>query len=171
MLDGLGKMIRSEMRRESELPSILPQIVNVSIFEVRVFMLIQNLCKRQRKLVSGILEWMGIRVREMTEELIDELRVIQRKVQSSPGNVEELTQLKQYVENVCPCLLESKQLQIRECMSMYDILESLEQRLRTEDYQKRWSLFGMPKQTEEIIRLSLVHLENTRVSLLQDMVQ
>jgi hypothetical protein len=76
---------------------------------------------------------------------------MQMKIESQPKDIEELTSIKDYMSAV-PMELEKINVEIKANMNIYDILSSFNYKFQDEeDYDKKWRVFGAPKETMEKI--------------------
>jgi len=76
---------------------------------------------------------------------------IQKEINKNPGNIEELTELNEYIANDLPTTLEKIKGETSECIDIYGILEDYNYKIAKEDLNKRWEIFGGPKKVHELI--------------------
>ncbi len=79
-------------------------------------------------------------------EFFDELR---KSIINKPKDVEQLTTIMQKMENI-PQELKQFEETISECLNIYDILENYEFKFPKKDLDKRWEIFGSPKDIMEL---------------------
>ena len=73
------------------------------------------------------------------------------KIESAPKDIEELTSIKDYMAAV-PNEIEKSMGDLKACMQIYEILNSFNYKYHDdEDYDKKWKLYGSPKETIEKI--------------------
>lgn len=91
------------------------------------------------------------RAKQLANELLDSFEKMNNKIESAPKDIEELVSIKDYMASV-PNEIEKIQGNIKECMGIYEILNSFNYKFQDdEDYDKKWKLFGSPKETIEKI--------------------
>jgi hypothetical protein len=73
-------LIEDQMRIEKDIANLLPPIQVVSIFEVRIYSLTSSLIKKQRKLISEMIEYMALRSRELTNNLLNEFASLHNRI-------------------------------------------------------------------------------------------
>jgi hypothetical protein len=73
-------LIEDQMRIEKDIANLLPPIQVVSIFEVRIYSLTSSLIKKQRKLISEMIEYMALRSRELTNSLLNEFASLHNRI-------------------------------------------------------------------------------------------
>lgn len=92
------------------------------------------------------------------------------KIESQPKDVEELTSIKDYMASV-PSEIEKMNAEIKNCMNIYDILGQFGYKYADdEDYDKKWRVFGAPKDTVEKIDKQHAYLEKEKEKFLQQMI-
>lgn len=69
------------------------------------------------------------------------------KIESAPKDIEELTSIKDYMASI-PNEIEKLMSDLKGCMGIYEILNQFNYKYHEdEDYDKKWRLFGSPKDT------------------------
>ncbi len=69
------------------------------------------------------------------------------KIESAPKDIEELTSIKDYMASI-PNEIEKLMSDLKGCMGIYEILSQFNYKYHEdEDYDKKWRLFGSPKDT------------------------
>jgi dynein heavy chain len=73
------------------------------------------------------------------------------KIESQPKDIEELCSIKDYMAAV-PTEIEKMSADIKNCMNIYEILNFFNYKFSDDDdYDKKWRVFGGPKETMEKI--------------------
>lgn len=91
------------------------------------------------------------------------------KIESIPKDIEELTAIRDYMAAV-PSEIEKINVDIKLCMNIYDILNQFSYKFSDEDeYDKKWRVFGSPKDTLLRIEKQQVYLEKEKDRFLQAM--
>jgi dynein heavy chain len=84
-------------------------------------------------------------------ELLEAFEKMNNKIESAPKDIEELTSIKDYMTAV-PNEIEKVMSDLKACMNIYEILNQFNYKYHDdEDYDKKWRLFGSPKETIEKI--------------------
>lgn len=135
-----------------------------------MFKLCYDLQKKQKRLITGMIEYLSKNVREQTNSILENFNEIHEKIRSQPQNIEELTELRRFIQIGFANWMDEKEKEIKNCLAIYDMLEELAYKLRSDDYQKRWIIFGIKAQTEELIRETLNQLDQTKTNLMADMI-
>lgn len=66
-------------------------------------------------------------------------------MQEEPSDIEKLTQLKEYMANM-PNELEAMKVKMNSCFDIYKMLEGFNYRFSKEDLNRRWNIFGSPRE-------------------------
>lgn len=75
------------------------------------------------------------------------------KICSSPKDIEELTNIRDYMIAV-PIEIEKLAADIKACMGVYEILNFFNYKFAEEEnYDKKWKVFGAPKETVSKIEM------------------
>lgn len=70
--------------------------------------------------------------------------MIKGKINEESDNIEKLTDLKEYMKNM-PSELEKIKIEMNKCFDIYKILEDFNWRFTTDEMNKRWHVYGGPK--------------------------
>jgi len=68
-----------------------------------------------------------------------------------PNDIEKLVELKEYIANLPQELLKIQE-EIAKTLDIYEILEEFDYKFSKEDMNKRWLIFGGPKEVLEIMQ-------------------
>jgi dynein heavy chain len=89
--------------------------------------------------------------KRMANATIDSFYKINDKINSSPNNIEELSQIRDFMQSV-PSEIEKLDVSIKQGMQVYQILEEFKYTFAEEDdYDKQWRLYGSPNDTKSVI--------------------
>jgi len=91
------------------------------------------------------------------------------KIESEPKDIEELTSIKDFMAAV-PQEIEKIQVDIKQCMNVYDVLNEFHYKFPSEDdYEMKWNVFGAPKETLEKIEKQRVYLDKKKEQFIAQM--
>lgn len=90
------------------------------------------------------------RARDATTAIFNDFSTIKGKINEEPDNIEKLTEVKEYMENM-PSELEKMKVEMNKCFDIYKILEDFNWRFTNDEMNKRWNVFGAPKEISELI--------------------
>jgi dynein heavy chain len=98
----------------------------------------------------------------MANATIDAFYKINDKINSQPKDIEELSQIRDFMQSV-PGEIEKLDVQIKLGMQVYEILADFKYTFaEEEDYDKQWRLFGSPNDTKAVIGRQMQALEKEK---------
>mgnify|MGYP006950259597 CR=1 FL=1 len=107
----------------------------------------------------------------MANNTIDAFYKINDKINSQPKDIEELSQIRDFMQSV-PAEIEKLDGQIKLGMQVYGILEEFKYAFADEeDYDKQWRLFGSPNDTKSVIGRQMAALEKEKDKFVNAMQQ
>jgi dynein heavy chain, axonemal len=109
--------------------------------------------------------------KRMANNTIDAFYKINDKINSQPKDIEELSQIRDFMQSV-PAEIEKLDGQIKLGMQVYGILEEFKYAFADEeDYDKQWRLFGSPNDTKSVIGRQMAALEKEKDKFVNAMQQ
>lgn len=103
-----------------------------------------------------------------TIELYDEIQKIKLKINDPPQDIERLTDVKQYMANL-PLELDKMREDIDKSSELYDLLEPFKVKFNPEDIQRRWQVYGGPKEILELVESRSSALDKDKINFLEKM--
>lgn len=94
--------------------------------------------------------------------------MIQTKIKEIPKDIEQLTELREYMKNI-PIEVEKLKVEQRRSFEIFKILEEFNYRFSKEDMDRKWNTFGAPKDTAELIEKREKELEKEQVKFEEEM--
>ena len=80
------------------------------------------------------------------------------KLKEKPADIEKLTDIKDYIGNM-PKEMEKMKIEMNKCFDIYKILEGFNYRFSKDQLDKRWIIFGSPKELNELVQKRQKELE------------
>lgn len=140
-LTGLLKKHQSEMETiRADLPK---DPLNCGLFLIDVVSLRDLLLAKHELIVSSILKNHCGYCREIIQYLEDEFKKIIKNLSKHPENIEELTELEEYVAGV-QTVLNPLQGAISDMMAYFDVLDTFKHKVDSEDSTGKWNVYGYP---------------------------
>jgi dynein heavy chain len=149
--DRIKQEIEKFNRLEKDLREAIPEEIHVSCFQINCKELISFLSGKYQDLSKRLIDLIARKARESTVSIFQQLADIQKEINKNSANIEELTELNEYIENDLPNLLEKIKLETQSCIDIYGILEEYNFKIAKEDLNKKWEIFGGPKKIFELI--------------------
>ena len=128
-----------------------------------------TLAQKHQKIAEDEIELIAKRARKQANEIADQFAKMNAKIETAPKDIEELTSIKDYMAAV-PNEIEKINAEIKASINVYEILNQFNYKFADdEDYDKRWRLYGAPRETIEKIDKQQVYLEKEKDKFIQQM--
>ena len=161
-VDALRKDIYFHLSEEKRLRGEIPDRLNVSMFNVSCREMRDALAGKHRRIAEEEILLIAKVARNKTQEILEKFEKIHMKIESVPKDIEELTSIKEFMGTL-PKEIEKEQNEIVQCMQIFDVLDEFEYKFTDdEEYDKKWRMFGAPKDTYEKIDRQIVYLEKEK---------
>ena len=168
--DVLKKDVLLHQKEAARLMLEIPDSIIVSMFQVNVGTIRDEICKKHQMIAEQEIELIAKMAKRMANATIDSFYKINDKINSSPNNIEELSQIRDFMGSV-PSEIEKLDVSIKQGMQVYAILEEFKYTFAEEDdYDKQWRLYGSPNDTKAVIGRQIAALEKEKdkfVNLMQ----
>ena len=160
-VEALKEEIRQVEKKIEELKKEIPEEVHVSCFLINCRELLLMLTNKYEQLKKNLIDLIAKRARSETQRIWAKIIEMQEKVKEQPADIESLTNLKKYIQDV-PNELEKVQTEIQNCLDIFTLLEDFQYRFPTDDLSKRWHVFGGPKDILELVENRKAVLDKER---------
>jgi dynein heavy chain len=167
-VDQLKDEITKHQELEKKILEEIPETIRVSCFEVHCKEVRSTLAGKHINFVKYLIEMIAQKARDGTVKMLEEFRKMHREISKPPKDIEELTEIKDYISRV-PVEIEKMKQDIEQNMSTFSILEKFQYRFSNDDMKKKWDLFGFPKQTAELNAIKSEELEKLKVVFQESM--
>lgn len=168
--DVLRKDVIFHQKEANRLMAEIPDNIIVSMFQINVGTIRDVIAAKHTWIAEQEIELIAKMAKRMANTTIDAFFKINDKINSSPKDIEELSQIRDFMQSV-PGEVEKLDGQIRLGMQVYQILEEFKYTfVDEEDYDKQWRLFGSPNDTKSVIGRQTAALEKEKdkfVNLMQ----
>lgn len=169
--DVLKKDVLLHQREAARLMQEIPDSIVVSMFQVNVGTIRDAICQKHTMIAEQEIELIAKMAKRMANGTIDAFFKINDKINSSPNNIEELSQIRDFMQSV-PAEIEKLDVSIKQGMQVYQILEEFKYTFAEEDdYDKQWRLYGSPNDTKSVIGKQIQALEKEKEKFVQSMQQ
>lgn len=149
-VEALKDEIKQIEKKAADLKNVIPEEVHVSCFLINCRDLLAILINKYDHLKKNLTELIAKRARSETLRIFAKLTDMQEKIKEQPKDIESLTTLKRFIADI-PGELEKIQFEIQNCLDIYGNLEEFQYRFPTDDLNRRWQVFGGPKDILEMI--------------------
>lgn len=100
----------------------MPEKVFVSFFEVDCKEIRNQLCNKHRDIAQMLKDLISDIARKKKEEIQKEFNIMIERLSSSPKDIEELCDLRDYMNSI-PDEIEKFQINIDECLENFELLD------------------------------------------------
>ena len=127
------KEIRDEIemnkKREKEVKSEIIEKIHIGIFEVETKEVSDYISEKYAKIAKGLTKVIANRVTAITNTQLEHFERIQEKINKPTGNIEEASELKEFLETTGTTEVEKLRVEINKNAEIYNILEEEKYRL------------------------------------------
>lgn len=138
------------------------------MFEIQCKDILVYMLEKYEQLEKNLLNLISKRYRESNRLLSNQFALITQKLKEQPEDIEALTELKEYMQNLPNELLKIDGDQ-KSSLEIYKILEEFNFKFSKEDMNKRWQVFGNTKEVTELMDVRKNALEKDKVKFLDNM--
>ncbi|KAL4464296.1 hypothetical protein ABPG72_011341 [Tetrahymena utriculariae] len=153
--------IENIAKKEKALVAIMPDIIQVSSFEINCKDTTQYLQNKYAQTQKLLIELIANRGKTMTSDLFKEIGGIKQKLTKPPENIEELTNITDKMA-IIPSELEKMKKEIEKSMEIYQIMENYNFKFTEDELKKKWLVFGGPKEIVKTIEDQKAILEKEK---------
>ena len=161
-VEELKEEILKHQEMEKKILEEIPEKIRVSCFEVHCKEVRNTLAGKHISFVKHLIEMIAQKSRDATVKMLEEFRKMHREISRPPKDIEELTEIKDYISRI-PAELEKIRLDIEQNMTTFAMLEKFQYRFTNDDMNKKWELFGYPKKTAELNATKSEELDKLKV--------
>ncbi|KAL0210647.1 hypothetical protein RCL1_005083 [Eukaryota sp. TZLM3-RCL] len=151
--------VKSKLSFAEEILSDISPTVQVGSFMINCNPVRRYLSEKCKKLADMALGLLSVSGRTLAVEIVSEIKNMQSVLMKPPRNVEQLTELRRYTEEVEKKLpLIAKK--VSDMTKFYDSLESFNYVSSDSDFKQRWEAFSLPVELEEQISANIPAFDN-----------
>ncbi|CAD8156782.1 unnamed protein product [Paramecium pentaurelia] len=168
-IDQIKEEIFKYNKMEEELKTQIPDIVEVSIFQVQCREIKMYLCEKYSMISKLLVDMIARKARKKTMEIFQDYQRIQNKIKENPNNIEKLTDIKEFMQNL-PNEVDKLKVETQKCFDIYKILDEFSYRgFQKEDLDRKWYVFGCPKDTFDLVAKRQKDMEKEKVKFQDEM--
>ncbi|KAL4429885.1 hypothetical protein ABPG74_022908 [Tetrahymena malaccensis] len=153
--------------KEEETKKLLPELIKVSIFEIDLKIISNTLAGKYKKLSNNLKDIICLRAKKLTNNIITEFQEMHFTINKQPSNIEELTDIQNFISNV-PTEMEKKKVEIDRILEIYDILDEFMYRLEKEAIKSKQEMQFLPKKTLQMLEKRISLLDDIKSNFLRD---
>lgn len=126
------------------------------------------MCDKYRTLWRNLVEMIARKARSTNQLIFNEFAKIQSRIKDVPKQIEKLCELRDFMLSV-PNELQRLKLEMVKNFQIYEALEIFSFRFSKEDLDKKWFVFGSPKETLDLIEKREKDLEKDKMKFFEEM--
>eukprot|EP00792_Barthelona_sp_PAP020_P009040 TRINITY_DN3265_c0_g4_i2.p1 TRINITY_DN3265_c0_g4~~TRINITY_DN3265_c0_g4_i2.p1 ORF type:complete len:4140 (+),score=1212.96 TRINITY_DN3265_c0_g4_i2:30-12449(+) len=149
-LQKLVEMLERNLRLCERVPDQIDHSVVLSGFQISTIQIRNQIIAKYNKIVETILDTMIKRGTKKCEGICNQYEVIYRKVLEKPKNIEQLTEIRQYIDSI-PDQEVGLHQEVNEMVSIYSMLEKYNYQFTDAEFKLRWKTFAWSKNIEEVV--------------------
>jgi len=165
----LRKEVIKHKQEEERLRKEIPEFIEVSYFKINCKEIRNTLANKHASIAAEQIELIAKMAKRMSNQTMEDFDKINLKIESTPKDIEELSTIKEFMENV-PNEIEKLEREIKVNVSVYSILNEFQYKFADEeDYDKQWRLYGSPLETVSKISKQGNYLEKEKEKFVSHM--
>jgi len=146
-VDELKSRVLFHRAEEKRIEKEIPEEIICSVFQISTKVIRDMLAAKHRKIANEMIELIAKIGKQTSNSILEDFEASNTKVEGAPKNIEELSAIREFMENL-PKDLEKKKVEIKKCMDIYSTLDMFHYRFEDEDeYDKMWKVYGAPLET------------------------
>ncbi|XP_068109284.1 dynein axonemal heavy chain 1 [Hyperolius riggenbachi] len=135
--------VEEHLLEKERLDHALPNAIIVGPFQISIEGVKQSLSRKCKSLSNAMLELFAKSVRKEVDVISDQFRAISRNLYEKPNSVEELTELREWMNGV-PEQITALEEQIVKVMADYEVIDEFLFSLSQEDFGSKWAIIAWP---------------------------
>jgi len=160
--------IYENMKKEEQIKQLIPENVNVSMFQINCKEIRQHYAGKFQQIVDKEIKLIQQKGKDDTQKISAKFAEITARINQVPKNIDELTDTKKYISEI-GVQIEKLKREIDECMKTYTILEEFNVELTTMEFNNKWELFKAPKNVQKVIETQNEVLNKKKEDMLKEM--
>ncbi|NWV36400.1 DYH1 protein, partial [Grantiella picta] len=153
-------IVSTYLSEKETLDHFLPSSIVIGPYQVRIEHIRHSLSDKHKALATSMLDMLAKNLHAQVQKICEAYETISTKMHEKPNNIEELTELRDWLKGVPEQLVVQEQL-IEEVMEDYKVLEEFLYNLTEEDFSDKWTATYWPtKMAQDSESIRLQHIED-----------
>lgn len=158
-MEQIKHLIVQNQRNILEIEFTIPESINLGLFSVGGAKVSRALIAKHQKLVDLLLELLTRKCVEYANLVAEKYTAIQHRLNKMPNNIEELTELREYMGTI-PTQLGDLKTSMNQTLANFNVIDSIGHKLDRGNFNLKWEVFGWPK--DITVRMAEVDDELTK---------
>ncbi|KAL0223335.1 hypothetical protein P9112_002725 [Eukaryota sp. TZLM1-RC] len=151
--------VKKQLKSVEDVLNEIAPTVQLGSFSINCNPIRRFLSEKHKLLSKLALDLLNSSGRHISDEISQQLKEISIKLSKPPRNIEQLTELKEFTEEVKK-LLPSIHRKVTDMTKFYDSLESFNYVCSDSDFKQRWAAVAWPHQIEDLISNNIPAFES-----------
>jgi hypothetical protein len=140
----------------AQIEASIPESINLGAFTVTCTKVSRTLISKHQRLHDQLMELMARKTIESANTVVERFKTIQHRLNRLPNNVEELTELREFIGTL-PTQLNDIKGGLNQVLANFGVVESVQFKLDRGALFLKWEVFGWPKDILEKAGGDVVH--------------
>ncbi|XP_065685160.1 dynein axonemal heavy chain 1 isoform X1 [Hydra vulgaris] len=150
--------VRLHLQEKDDIENQVPQSIVIGPFMVNIDSVKQFLLKKKKQIANSLLELFTKRVYKNVESICEEFKTISRKLFEKPNDIEQVTEMREYLSTLSISLSEKQDL-MNKVMLDYDVMEEFCYNISIDDFTTKWSCLAWPGKIQQQIEMTVKNLQ------------
>ncbi|CAG7831213.1 unnamed protein product [Allacma fusca] len=132
------KAVEAQQAELNKIEEEIPVQVDITCFRVVTDVVKQNLLKKKKGVITGILDQFAVKLRNAVQKIRDEYQEMERKLNNRSDDIQEVMELKLYIETVPGQVQRNSELMTK-LMKDYEVFEKFSYLVPNDDFEAKWN--------------------------------
>ena len=128
--------VMMHLQEKEDIENQVPQNIVIGLFLVNTDSVKQFLLKKKKTIANSLLELFTKKIRKYVDSICDEFKMISRKLFEKPNDIEQVTEMRDYI-TLLPTILSEKQELINKVMLDYEVMEEFYYNVSLDDFSTK----------------------------------
>jgi len=144
-IEKLRDLVVEHQQAVLEIEQAIPESINLGLFNVACTKISRALIAKHQQLTDLLQDLMARKSIEQANMLMNKYKSIQLRLNKLPGNIEELTELREYIGTIQQQLADLHETMLQS-LDNFDDLDSVQFKIDRGAFMLKWEVFGWPKE-------------------------
>ena len=141
--DSLRRKLTDLFEQKMKVEDRIPISIQVGAFELSLDSIRTALQNRYQNLITMFLQEVSAKTKAKCDEIIRNSNESMKTLKSPCENIEQVTQLKEYVQEL-PTLVTELDQEMQKALNNYELLDEYKFEYAKDDTKRRWAVYGAP---------------------------
>lgn len=167
--DALRKKLTNLFEQKARVEDRVPISIQVGAFELSLDSIRTALQNRYQNLITMFLQEVSAKTKLKCDEISKRAAECKRTLEAECENIEAVTALKEYVQEL-PTLVTEVDQDIHKVLQSYELLDEYKFEYAKDDTKRRWNTYGLPLQISHALDYANQSMKSDKEKFEQEMV-